>query len=90
MHKLSAVISVESTNAMEPSLQLYFVILKRINAIQSDVYVPEESRTVKVLLDLLAETPTNNGHKCSEGEALRVALLMEMMPWLEKSLGSSQ
>ena len=67
-----------------------FNYLKHINAIQSNVYVPEESRTVKALLDLLAETPTNKGHQCSEGEALRVALLIGMMPWIERSLGSAQ
>ena len=67
-----------------------FQYLISINAIQCNVYVPENERTISVLLDLLWEISTSNGHEFSEGEALRVALLTETMPWLERSLGSSQ
>ena len=90
MHKLSVLISGANTNVTELSLPPYSIILKRVKAIHCDAYIPEKGRTIKVLVDLLWETPTSSGHECSEGEALRVALVTEVMPWLEKSLGSSQ
>lgn len=68
----------------------FFGYLKRKNAIQKDAWLPERQRTVHALLDLLSDAPNRQPCVYSEGEALRDAFLLEMLPELKNAMGSAQ
>lgn len=68
----------------------FMAYLKREKAIPKEICIPERSRTVKVLLDLLWEAPDKHRGVYSKGDALREAFLIEMLPELRNKMGSSQ
>ena len=64
--------------------------LKQKKALQQNVWVPDRTRTVEVLLDLLWDAPDRDRGVYSEGVMLREALLLEIFPDLKNKMGSSQ
>ena len=68
----------------------FFNYLEQIEAIKLEKFIPEQYRTIDLLLDLLWETPERNQQDRSEGECLRVEILKDLMPWLSNKLGTAE
>lgn len=68
----------------------FFNYLEKVEVIKLEKFIPEKHRTVFLLLDLLWETRKRSQLDSSEGECIRVEILLELMPWLRKSLGTAE
>ena len=68
----------------------FFAYLKQKKFIKKNAYVPENKRNLEAVLDLLWDAPDRHLGVYSEGEMLRMALLLEKFPELRNKMGSAQ